>query len=267
MTVLTDFPWTADGVDLQDLAHSIELVRGMDALPARRSRRRSNPFSPGTYPEYDLYPGPKMIRLQIWVAPNDAAGTVTHTETGLGHLHDNLEALLDIFGKQGAAIALTREVPDASGTNRTRTADARVLRAVPVDGSARMRRLQVSLELPYPFWQDSVSRSTVIDTASEPLSPVPAGGARVHNAQLVFAAASVLTNIGTGDTVTVTGTPSGGYPLTIECGLPRSAVDNAGNNADNHVASSKPWLVRFTGGTSFGRSVGAVTINWKDHHH
>jgi len=265
MTVLSDFPWTADSTSLNDYAHSIETVDGIDGIAAANVRSRRIPGTGGVWPIFEFTRGAKVFTLSMWAAPTNANGAVTHIEGSAGHVHDNLNALLDIFGKEDSAIALTREIPQAGGTNETLHADARVLRAFITKGSTYLRRFKVYLEIPYGYWLGSTLRSQTITGSNQYLSPTPTD-VQHRNAILEFAAASTLTHVETSRTVQISGTPSGGYPVTVDLNLPRTVTDNGGNDADGLLTASHMTICSFAGATRFSKSGGNVTVKWYDHY-
>lgn len=156
---------TIDGVSLGTYAHMIEIVRGLDVLPGRVRTPATVAFRHGTVPTADWYYDEKILPLVITVAPWDADGDATHSVGDQGHLRDNLDALLHLFGKR-SLLDVRRLIPtEESDEVMELQAYATVGRNVIVDGGPVHRQFAVDLILPYPMWHELPEVELSADTS------------------------------------------------------------------------------------------------------
>jgi hypothetical protein len=148
------YRFTIDGVSLGTYAHMIEVVRGLDVLAGRVRNAATVAFRHGTIPTADWYFDEKVLPLVITVAPWDADGDLTHGVGDQGHLRDNLDELLHLFGKR-SLLDVRRLVPSEESDELLELqAYATVGKTVLVDGGPVHRQFAVDLILPYPFWHE-----------------------------------------------------------------------------------------------------------------
>lgn len=155
MTTQID-PWrfTIDGVSLGTFAHMIQVVRGVDVLPGRLRTPIFVAYRHGTALTADWYFDEKTLPLLITAAPWDDDGDSTHAVGDEGHLRDNLDVLMRLFGKR-SLLDVRRLVPtEESDEEMELQAYATVGRQVIVDGTPVHRQFFVDLILPYPFWHE-----------------------------------------------------------------------------------------------------------------
>lgn len=157
MTVLNPYHITVDGLSLGTYAHMIQVVRGIDVLPDRRGQGQQVAYKHGTRLTADDYFDEKTLSLLITVSPWDADGSQSHTDPYQGHLRDNLDELLTIFGKR-SLIDVRRFVPveeESPGDGLLELqAWAKVRRGSVIDGGVNQRETRIDLILPYPFWHE-----------------------------------------------------------------------------------------------------------------
>lgn len=156
---------TIDGVSLGTYAHMIEVVRGIDVLTGRVRQPATVAFRHGTVPTADWYYDEKILPLVITVAPWDEDGGATHSVGDQGHLRDNLDVLLHLFGKR-SLLDVRRLVPtEESDEVMELQAYATVGRNVVVDGGPAHRQFAVDLILPYPLWHELPEVELSADTS------------------------------------------------------------------------------------------------------
>lgn len=155
MTVLNPYHLTVDGLSLGTYAHMIEQVRGIDVLADRRRSPAQVAYRHGTTPTADWYFDEKVLPLLITVSPWDEDG-VSALEMQ-GHLRDNLDELLTIFGKR-SLLDVRRFVPIDEGSGGDDLLElqawATVGRGSVIDGGVNQRQFRIDLILPYPFWHE-----------------------------------------------------------------------------------------------------------------
>lgn len=237
MAILDPHHFRVDGTVLATHATALEIVRGTDVLADRRPAMREVAYQHGVVPAWDDYFAAKTLPLLLWVAPNDVDGNVTHPNGQPGHMRENLDALLGIFGKKGSPIVLERDVPDPVTPSAvvTRQANVKVVRSVVVDGT-RLRRMLVELLFPYPFWHELPQVSEPAWSGTKIITP--GGNAPVADPVFTFTAAGRVTHSQSGDYLEAT---AGTFPLVVDVGLRR--VTQGGSPALNRLlVGSGRWM-------------------------
>lgn len=166
-TILNPYHLTVDGLSLGTYAHQIEVVRGIDVLPDRRYGPSQIAFRHGTSPTADWYFESKVLPLLITVSPWDDDGDQNHTAGMQGHLRDNLDELMTIFGKR-SMIDVRRFVPaeESPGDDLIELqAWATVGKGTIIDGGVDQRQFRIDLILPYPMWHELPEIELAADTS------------------------------------------------------------------------------------------------------
>lgn len=163
MTTIDPWALTADGLSFGTFAHSIEVVRGMESLPARRGRSQQAYARHGDVPSFNSYFSAKTLPLLITIGRWDddgVDGLTGHAGGQLGQLRDNWDQMATILGKRHGFIDLRRFIPqepvdpEDPVVTLELQGDAVVNRPVVVSGSVGVWKALVEFVLPYPFWHE-----------------------------------------------------------------------------------------------------------------
>lgn len=154
MTLIDPWRLTADSLSFGTFAHSIEVVRGMESVAARRGRSQQAYARHGDIPSYNSFFQAKRLPLLITIGSWDEDGAIDHPSGLFGELRDNWEAMATVLSKRHGFIDLRRFIPDASGDPIELQANATVHRMVEVTGSPALWKVLVEFVLPYPFWHE-----------------------------------------------------------------------------------------------------------------
>lgn len=225
-------PWTisADGLSFGTFAHSIEVVRGIESVPARRGRSQEAYARHGDIAAFDSYYAAKTVTLLVKIGPWDDDGVSNqHAAGNFGQLRENWEQMAVVLGKRHDFIDLQRIVPADSGDSGetvTLQADAVVHRSVEVTGSPVLWQALVEFILPYPMWHENpqVQRS-----AATSHQIMVGGTAPVADMVFVFSGDGTVTWTETGYAIGVSGSTGA---VTVDVGK-RKATQ--GGNVDMSV--------------------------------
>jgi hypothetical protein len=231
--------WQIDGNDLRTVGYNIGTTDGWDSLPSRRQHDIEVPYRHGSITQFPKFYQPRDIALVMQVLGTNAAGAVVSSP--LEHVQENLDNLLEWFGKDGLR-TLTRTMPDTT----TRTAQIEVLDGFPVRSGPGISRAFVAIcRMPYPFWHGTVVNDTG-KTGSTSITN--AGNAPMQDAVITFTAAGKITHDASGDWIDCSSVAGGNvivdmsaYPWTIK---------QAGADADGLLTWNNPWWLNFQPGVN-----------------
>lgn len=189
MTVLNPYYLSADGHVIATYADSVEIIRGLKTLPAKRRQVVYAANRHGSLTAPHLYRAENHLQIQITLLPVDADNATNHPYLGVGHLQENLEALFAIFDKS-TPIDLRQKIPTRTAGIVEMQASALVDSVVTIEGNAGVWRMLVDLVLQYPWWHEL----PLITRASASSHSFTTGGtAPIADMVLTFAGNGTLT--------------------------------------------------------------------------
>lgn len=260
MTVLAASPQLRiDGLVVATYSHGLATVAGLDVVGGvrRNDTARQVAYHPGELEDWDDYPTGKTRSFDLWVAPYDADGGVTYATGPLGHLRENIDALVAKLATRGAPVDVELDVTTPTGTE-TRSGKAKVVNPVVVAGT-RLRRARVDLWFPWPWWN---VLPEVLVNGGTPFTGTQAftvgGGAPVHDITVTTTGNTVVEHVQTGDTLTLSGVTGA---TVVSC---RSkTVTQAGVPAPGlMVPSHGRWLRMLPGSNSITVTGAAAAVSY-----
>ena len=269
MTVLTPYHVRIDGNIMATYARMLAVVDGLENIPGRRIREQAAAGVDGAYPILDTpsFYGPKRQRLRLTIAPFDADGAVTHTNGPAAHLRENLEAILDIIGGQAKTNhTIDWFVPLPAATKQLQNF-ARISLPVDTRGSSRLvRRIDITLDYPWPFWRDMTAGQKTIGPFTGAQSFTPLGTAPLADAKFTCTVAGKITHDESGDFIEVTSVPA--TSVIVDQRPPRSVKQNTGADARDLYNSDNIWGLRFDANTLANLTItGTWQIDYFDSEH
>src|SRR5690606_28358482 len=199
---------------------------------------------------------PLDIVLKTVLRWTNSSGNITHTDGAAGHIFQNLSELKLLFGQPGLKY-LTRVAPDYGEVR----AEFEMIGA-PVLGEQR-HVYYWPLRIPSGSWQDA----SVSTASGSPPSVTTKGNRRIHDPELVFAAAATFTYTAGDGTEYQVGVAAGPtLPVTI------SQANGAGTAGDDNSADASPYvtltqpsvMVFDPDATLSLAATGSVTANWRN---
>lgn len=259
------------GISIESEAINLLAWDQMLGIPGRDQGNTRNPNRDGMIPRVGTSARPgklwreKPITLQILAWDRDADGLITSADGRCDHLVGNLDDVAELLLAPEELVVLEMDMPD--GTIRWIELEfagipTPILRG-PVFGSSHAAwSLLIPMVAPYPFWQSSIETDLVVTQAggAEVLSNT--GTAPIANAQLLFAADSVLEHTEYGAEVEASGivTP----PLTVDLRHSRVQITENGSVVKGKVRRNRAAWMRFPRGDStLTASAGDVTVRYR----
>lgn len=252
MTTLDTHHIKIDGHILATYANGLEVVDGLDTIPGRRITEQEAAYVDGSYPALDIpsFFGPKRQILGIWVSPFDADGNVTYATGPVGHLRANLEALQRILGGKARSNHTIQWIVPTDTATKTLENYARIYAPIVSQGSSRLiRRFRIELVYPFPFWRDVTTGLRSVAAGSGAAAYTPAGTAPLVDPVFVCTAAGRITHTETGDYWDIADL-DGASSITISQRIPRTVVNNSGDDVRGLVTSNRPWGIRLDAGVA-----------------
>lgn len=250
MTVLDPYHVTIGGHVIGTYADALESIDGLEGIPGRRLANQQGAYRDGSWPAADTTPlffGPARQRLRIWVAPFDADGAVTYANGPRAHLRENLETLWRILGGGAAGTQTVGWVVPTAASTKTLQNTARITAPHNPTGSTRLvRRLDVTLDYPFPFWRDTTTGLISVGPTSSPQTFTPGGTAPHVDMTLTCTAAGKVTHDETGDFVEALT----GFTTDLAIDLRNGTVLQNGGAADGraYYNANRPWGLRLPAG-------------------
>ncbi len=269
MTILDPYHFSIDGEILATFARALEVIDGVENIPARRIREQQAAYIDGSYPDLNTpsFFGPKQQRIRIWISPFDADGAVTHANGPRAHLRENLQDIFRLIG--GSAISnhtVDWFVPDLATTKQLQNF-ARFSAPQAIRGASRLvRRLDIIATYPWPFFRDMTAGEKTLGPFTGSQSFTPLGTAPLADAKFTCTVAGRITHDETGDFIEVTSVPA--TSVIIDQRPPRSVVQNTGADARDLYNSGDPWGLRFDAGVLANLTItGTWQIDYFDAEH
>ena len=244
-----DYQWAIDGTTLTTYCTNVRLLAEKRA--GLRGRDFEIPWRQGSRHTTGKYYQPVVLPLEFDLRYTNAAGAVTHTDGGPGHVFENMQAVKALMGS--GQFELQRTAPDQGAVEIDVEVIDEIVQTVP-----RFRYVALCSAV-FPFWREQTATTTAQTFTGDTSMVVTQGGnVPSHNAVIaIFADGQPVTNVAlenstTGQTITYGGTIDAGDTVTIDVGA-GTVVHDADGNVDAVLSVDHAEWMRL--------NVGANTIN------
>lgn len=220
--IVNPYYFALDDLNLGTVAHNLEVLAGLKQVPDKRTATRHIASRHGAE-DPDEYYSERVLNLLVTMFPNGPDGSATAGD--IAELHANWDRLVSVISKRGPidvrhkvpAVALPPVDDDSSGSSSSSEGsssssssggllelqgDGRVVRAVVVDGDAKVWRVGVELAFRWPFWHELPKVELEASTSHEFFT---GGTAPVANMVFKFTEDAVVTDQATGHAIGISG--------------------------------------------------------------
>jgi len=206
------------------------------------------PYRHGMVGDARKYSSGMIINAEGDLRYTTSSGTVTHTNGGAGHVHENKELLMAML--MGPEVRwLGRNDPHAGRVE----IPCEVV--MPPTTTTPRHRVFMQFRTLWPYWSEETQRTAL----SSPITL--AGTAPVADAvlKIVGGTGVKVTHVQTGDYFQIEGaTPAGG--IYIDCGTRKSTNVTGGASAEWQVEKSAPYWMQLEPGTVSFTVTGGGTL-------
>lgn len=249
------FDYEATTTDLLDYCTAVLITD--EAGGGKRGSNLTVGFLDGERWEAKNY-APLDIVLKTVLRYTNSSGAVTHTDGAAGHVYENLHNLKLLFGQPGLKY-LTRDAPDYGAVR----AEFEMI-AAPIQGEQR-HVYYWPLRIPSGSWQSETQSSA---GPGAPPTVNTLGNRRIHDPQIVFAAAGTFTYTNAaGKVYSITAAAGPTYPVTLAHSNGEwTATDNGAADAAPYLTVTQPDVLVLDPNTNSlsMTSTSNVTISWRD---
>ena len=248
--------WTIKGLDLRTQKFELQSTEGWDSMPSKRGGSVVVSGRHGTVINSHRFYNSRFLRLPVIIRPQGSAGGTTPYE----HLQENTDELLGALHSLNE-LQVVRTMPNGD----TRQIAGEAIAEVPITelggGGGIYRLAIIQVECAYPFWHDTTGGLISDDGNSGSFVVTPGGTAPIGDSVWTFTAAGVLTNTGTGDTLTITAGFTGSLVIDM---LTREVTHNGGaSQGDQYVEpGQKHWIELQPGANNFTLSAGSCDVDY-----
>lgn len=249
------YDYEAQSVDLLDYCSSVSIPDesggGLAGANTRVGFLDGERWEPKNY-------GPMTLQLKTILRYTNSSGAVTHTNGEAGHVYENLHNLKLLFGQPGLKY-LTRDDPHAGAVRA-----AFELVGEPQVGEMR-HIFYWPLRIPSGSWQSETQSSA---GPGAPPTVNTSGNRRIHDPQIVFAAAGTFTYTNAaGKVYSITAAAGPTYPVTLSRSNGEwTSTDNASADAAPYLTVTQPDVLVLDPNTNSlsMTSSSNVTISWRN---
>lgn len=243
-----DYEYLINGVDPMQWCTAFDVIT--EGMAGREGINFRVPGLHGekSYP-FKLFEGHNIVINSI-LRYTDDDDLITHVNGSAGHVYENKNALMGIFGLTDSLVTIQRENPDGG----TEEIFIEILDSIENTRGLEHQYLWTA-RAPKPFWQE-VAATAVPGIASGTFGP--GGTAPVDDMVWTFHGDGVVANNTTGDRIEIAG--SGGADVVVDCGN-RTIREGSADRDEWFIYFTNRWTHFKAGANSLSVS-GSVDLSY-----